>query len=71
LLKTPEEIASVNSMFNYLRRNVEKFNEMLGDMESDWLRDVVADMNNYQDPESQFNGIFSFTTEFMTVEDQG
>lgn len=49
--KNPEEIASVNSMFNYLE-GTEKFNEMLGDMESD-VGDVST-FGQYEDPESQF-----------------
>jgi len=49
--KNPEEIASVNSMFNYLE-GTEKFNEMLGDMESD--AEDVSRFEQYQDPESQY-----------------
>ena len=49
--KTPEEIAAVNSMFNYLE-GTEKFNEMLGDIESD--AGDVSTFGQYQDPESQY-----------------
>jgi hypothetical protein len=49
--KNPEEIAAVNSMFNYLE-GTEKFNEMLGDIESD--AGDVSTFEQYQDPESQF-----------------
>ncbi len=64
--KTPEEIAAVNSMFNYLE-GTEKFNETLGDMESE--SEDVSRYEQYQDPESQFM-VSEASRRFYDLEDQ-